>query len=129
MDFAINFLRPPTWYPVIRPIRCNDRRLLQHEQIIAAPPRALAHTHSKIVPSNEIDGFLAIEDALVVSLAKPKGVDPAKTIGARCQHASYLAAARIDVILVHRRQRSTTFLASAFVAEFQYVEHAPVLRI
>jgi hypothetical protein len=81
------------------------------------------------VPGNEIDGFQAIVDALVMRLAKSKRVNPEHKISSGHQHARDLSAAGIDVVLSHRRQRSTTFLASAFVAELQFVEHAPVLRI
>src|SRR5262249_12695536 len=55
--------------------------------------------------------------------------DPAKTIGARCQHASYLVGALIDVVSRHLRQVASLDLASAFVAIGKLVENGAMLRI
>jgi hypothetical protein len=56
VQFAVDFFRPAVSDCVVAP-RClgENRRLLQDLQIIAAPPRAIAHAEVLAIPRDGID--------------------------------------------------------------------------
>src|SRR5215471_1897236 len=62
-------------------------------------------------------------------LDQGEGIEPARQIAARLEHAGDLNADLVDVVLVHRRQPGAAALAFAFVAELELVEYGAVLRI
>ena len=56
VKFAVDFFRPSVRNAVIAPGGFGaQRRLLQHEQIIAAPPRPVAAADAFVVPSDEVN--------------------------------------------------------------------------
>lgn len=126
---AVDLLRPAVADAVIAPGALGgERRLLQHEQIIAAAPRAIAVAEPEIVPGDEVDA-LELGDALVVGLAQVEGIGPAQQVAARCQNARRFAATGVDIGAGHGREVEAAFLAGALVAVFELVEHTPILRV
>jgi hypothetical protein len=123
---ACDFLGPTVGNCVILPRACADRRLLQNEQIVAAPAGALAHTEAQIVPSNQVDGLNGEGDAEMVGFAQTVCVDPAHEVSAGLEYACALEANVVDILLGHRRQCGTATLTRAFIAEFQMVEDAAI---
>ena len=65
----------------------------------------------------------------MISLAKPKSVDPLQQITARPQYAGRFATTIVDIVAGHRRQQSAAFLPRAFVAVRESVERVAVLGI
>jgi hypothetical protein len=79
VNVAIDLLGPPIRDSVV-PLGCAcfDRRLLQHEQIVAASPTTLAHTEVQVIPRNEIDRLDELaRDAEVMPLTQAERIDPA----------------------------------------------------
>ena len=55
---AVDFFRPSAWNTVIAPgVFRGEWPLLQHQQIITAPPGAVAHTKTQSVPRYQVNGF------------------------------------------------------------------------
>ena len=134
--FACGWIRRSTFSAhrsrnaVITPSRFRaQRRPLQHEQIIAAPPSTIAITRAQVVPGDQIDTWEDIGDTEVITLAESKRVGPDKQIATWPQHPRYLSAARVDIAVTHRRQCTARTLTGSLVAVFQPIEHAAVLWI
>jgi len=118
MELAVNLLRPAAGNAVIAPRLRGDWRLLQHEEIIAAAPGALAHAHAQRIPGNEVHDGENVGNSQVIGLTEIKGISPQHAVAAWLQHPRNLAANVVDVGFGHRRQLGATFLPGAFVAEF-----------
>src|SRR5262249_41517431 len=130
MNSAVDLLGPARWDAVVAPRGLGAQRwLLQHQQIIASPPRAIAIARAQVVPSNQINALENVGDTEVVAFAQVEGVAPAQQIGARREHPRRFSAALVDVVAGHCRQREATLLPRPFVAESQLVEHAAILRV
>ena len=63
MDATIDLLGPSVWNAVVTPGRLRALRcLLQHQQITAAPPGAVAHAHARTIPADQIDEWKDYKD-------------------------------------------------------------------
>ena len=130
MSFAVDLLGPARWDAVVAPHGLGAQRwLLQHQQIIASPPRAIAIARAQVVPSNQIGALENVGDTEVVAFAQVERVAPAQQVGARREHPRRFPAALVDVAAGHCRQRETSLLPRPFVAVLQLVQHAAVLRV
>jgi hypothetical protein len=130
VKFAVDFFPPSVRNTVIAPGAFrSERPLLQHQQIIAAPPRPVTVADAFVVPSNEISTLDYVDDFFVISLAKPKSIGPLQQIAAGPQYAGRFATTSVEIVAGHRRQQSATFLPRAFVAVRESVERVVVLRI
>jgi len=65
----------------------------------------------------------------VISLAKPKTVDPLQQIAAWPQYPGRFATTSVDIVAGHRWQPSAAFLPRAFVTVREPVERVAVLWI
>src|SRR6516164_6773708 len=84
---AVDFFRPSARNAVIGPGAFRGAwRLLQHQQIITAPPRPVAVADALVIPSDEVNTLEYIVDPFVIGLAKPKSVDPLQQITAWPQY-------------------------------------------
>src|SRR6516162_2182535 len=102
MNSAVDLLWPAVGDPVITPGARVDWRLLQHDEIVTASARALAHAGAQVVPRDEING-LKIGNAEMMTLTKTVGIDPAHQIPAGRKHSHELDANRINIFFGHRR--------------------------
>src|SRR6516164_11576970 len=103
MRTAIDFLDPARGNAMIAPILGDNWWSLQHDNVITAPSRALAHTHTGIVPGDQINACQNIRNPQMVRFAQAEGIHPAHAIPRWCQHPSNLVANRVDVALRHWR--------------------------
>lgn len=129
VNAAIDFLDSPAQDTVIAPRACGDRRLLQDEQIITTPTGSFTHPGPQIVPGNQINGLENVGNPEMVRLTYSKRIDPPQQVTARPEHASTLATDSVNVALGHWRQFGAPALSSSLVAEFQTIQHTPVLWI
>jgi hypothetical protein len=130
VDSAINLLSPPVRNTAITPSRSRtQRRLLQYPQVIAAPPGAVAHADAPAIPADHIDAWKDVGDVEMSTRADAVRVCPAHQVTARPQHPRYISAARVDIVITHRRQCTSRTLTGSLVAVFQPIEHAAVLWI
>ena len=61
---AVDFFRPSAWNTVIAPgVFRGEWPLLQHQQIITAPPRPVAVADALVVPSDEVNTLEYIGDS------------------------------------------------------------------
>src|SRR5262249_28407977 len=103
VKLAVDLLGPAVRDAVFSPRRAGfDRRLLQHDEIVTASARALAHAGAQVVPGDQING-LKIGNAEMMTLTKTVGIDPAHQIPAGRKHSHELDANRINIFFGHRR--------------------------
>ena len=70
---AIDLLDPTARNAPIAPRALRSQRLpLQHQQIVAPPPRAIAVADAAIVPRDQVNALDDVCDLEVLSLARPK---------------------------------------------------------
>jgi len=130
VNSAINLLSPPVRNTAITPSRPRTQRgLLQHRQVIAAPPGAVAHADAQAIPADHIDAWKDVGDVEMSTRADAVRVGPVHQVTARPQHPRYISAARVDIAITHRRQCTARTLTGPLVAVFQLIEHAAVLWI
>ncbi len=120
VNSAINLLSPPVRNTAITPSRPRtQRRLLQHRQVIAAPPGAVAHADAPAIPADHIDAWKDVGDVEMSTRADAVRVGPVHQVTARPQHPRYIPAARVDIAVTHRRQCTARTLTGPLVAVFQ----------
>src|SRR5258708_4626255 len=111
MDSAINLLPPLVRDTVISPSRLRAQRwLLQHHQIAAVPPAAMAVARPRIIPGDQINTGKDISNTEVVALAESERVRPEHQVTARPHPPRYFSTALIKVAVAHLRQCAASFL-------------------
>src|SRR5262249_6389481 len=130
MSLAVDLLGPARSDAVVAPRGLGAQRwLLQHQQIIASPPRAIAIARAQVVPSNQIDALEDVGDTEVVAFAQVERVAPAQQVGARRTPPRLSSVTLVYVVAGHCPQREASLLPRPFVAVLQLFQHAAVLRV